>query len=607
MSSMDGTEGMGLQQAMTAQQSLGYRVATITAVVWGVTASIILAWIQGPTLDEPAHLAAGVYTWRTGQYDVYRVNSPLPRQVATLPLLIAIDDIVFEKQDPDYELLRPEFRMGRQLMRETGVAKFRKLLFIARLPTVCVSLLTSFLVYHWSKRLVGVPIAIGTLWLWWTSPLILTNSATVSADIWGALGGIVAIGTLCRWIGKRDVGNTVKMGLGLALAMLCRTSWIVLVPLELIVILVIAIRRKRPQALGQGLVAIGTALLVVNAAYRFHGTGISLGEYTFLSEFGTGSDRAAGNRFFGGFLGDVPVPLPWAYVSGLDLQLYDFSTERISFLNGQWQTKGWWYYYPVAFLLKEPLGHVGLFAWLAVSLTFSFIKCLMDLLRRPSDRFFRPVASDSFYILLAVLATMGYAVCSQVGFSRYLRYVIPMYPLAIVLGCYQLFSSSPKTGGSMKPRYSIAIVCLLISTFAVVARFPGMHGFFNIAAGGPDAGHNYLLSANVDWGEDTWILKEWIKKQEYTTPPVLRAPNIAWVGLLEGSVKTLSDEELADGIPAGVYIVSKEAVLVPHSPFHWVLDRSDRVNVAHAYWVVEVHDEQSEKVSGSAGMKPVFD
>ncbi len=115
-----------------------------------------------------------------------------------------------------------------------------------------------------------------------------------------------------------------------------------------------------------------------------------------------------------------------------------------------------------------------------------------------------------------------------------------------------------------------------------------MHGFFNVVAGGPQRGHHYLLSANVDWGEDTWILKDWIDEQNYTTPPVLRAPNISWIGLLEDRVRTISDEELAKGIPPGVYIVSKEAVLLPHSPFRWVLTESARINVTDTYWVVRV-------------------
>ncbi len=119
------TEELVAEPSGTTRLTIRWRALKTVILTWGVTACLVLAWVQGPTLDEAAHLAAGVYTWRTGQFDVYRVNSPLPRQVATLPLLIAIDEIVFQKQDPDYDLVRPEFRMGRQLIREVGVAKLR--------------------------------------------------------------------------------------------------------------------------------------------------------------------------------------------------------------------------------------------------------------------------------------------------------------------------------------------------------------------------------------------------------------------------------------------------------------------------------------------------
>ena len=46
------------------------------------------AW-QSPTLCEPGHLAGGLSIWRFGRFDVYRVNPPLVRAVAAVPVLLA--------------------------------------------------------------------------------------------------------------------------------------------------------------------------------------------------------------------------------------------------------------------------------------------------------------------------------------------------------------------------------------------------------------------------------------------------------------------------------------------------------------------------------------
>src|SRR5690348_10074181 len=51
----------------------------------------LLAWQAyrySPTIDEPAHLVAGISHWKFGRFDLYRVNPPLVRLVAALPMLV---------------------------------------------------------------------------------------------------------------------------------------------------------------------------------------------------------------------------------------------------------------------------------------------------------------------------------------------------------------------------------------------------------------------------------------------------------------------------------------------------------------------------------------
>src|SRR6516164_7924098 len=46
------------------------------------------AWRYSPTIDEPGHLVAGMSHWKFGRFDLYRVNPPLVRLVAALPMLV---------------------------------------------------------------------------------------------------------------------------------------------------------------------------------------------------------------------------------------------------------------------------------------------------------------------------------------------------------------------------------------------------------------------------------------------------------------------------------------------------------------------------------------
>ena len=43
---------------------------------------------DSPVIDETAHLPAGISHWQYGRFALYRVNPPLVRMVAALPLLV---------------------------------------------------------------------------------------------------------------------------------------------------------------------------------------------------------------------------------------------------------------------------------------------------------------------------------------------------------------------------------------------------------------------------------------------------------------------------------------------------------------------------------------
>ena len=49
------------------------------------------------------------------------------------------------------------------------------------------------------------------------------------------------------------------------------------------------------------------------------------------------------------------LPEAYIYGSGLTVQ---FASERVAFLNGQFGTTGWWWYFPYAFAVKTTIpGH----------------------------------------------------------------------------------------------------------------------------------------------------------------------------------------------------------------------------------------------------------
>ncbi|HUY92421.1 MAG TPA: hypothetical protein VMV10_27005 [Pirellulales bacterium] len=66
-------------------------MASFGRTAWRLLAAhvALVAWIGfriSPTCDEVGHLPAGLYCWEFGRFDVYRVNPPLVRALAALPV-----------------------------------------------------------------------------------------------------------------------------------------------------------------------------------------------------------------------------------------------------------------------------------------------------------------------------------------------------------------------------------------------------------------------------------------------------------------------------------------------------------------------------------------
>ncbi|MEM1062265.1 MAG: hypothetical protein AAGJ97_08050 [Planctomycetota bacterium] len=62
-------------------------VTTLISIHCGLLA--FTATRLSPTNNEPGHLVAGISNWQFGRFELYRVNPPLTRMLAAIPVLIA--------------------------------------------------------------------------------------------------------------------------------------------------------------------------------------------------------------------------------------------------------------------------------------------------------------------------------------------------------------------------------------------------------------------------------------------------------------------------------------------------------------------------------------
>jgi hypothetical protein len=276
------------------------------------------------------------------------------------------------------------------------------------------------------------------------------------------------------------------------------------------------------------------SILVINLGYRFEGSLTRLGRFDFVSMSLAGAgaspdlppDRRGGNRFAGGPLAELPVPLPVNYVRGVDRTKRDYEVGAYSFLCGQLKHGGWWHYYLSCLLVKTPLGSLLIFV--------AAIALLANGVSRPWW--------DELVLALPALALFA-LVSSQTGFNHHVRYVLPCLPY-LAVSCGKVGMLWLMTGRSCCIRGARLFVgiCLSWGFGSCVMIHPHYISYFNEVAGGPDGGYRYLGYSNIDWGQDLFRLKEW-----FIAHPEARPLHLAYFGLVDAHLEGIDYELPAPG------------------------------------------------------------
>ena len=489
---------------------------------------LMVAWVgcrTSPNVDEVGHLPAGIYTWHFGRFDVYRVNPPLVRTLAALPVVLSNPKLVWERYQ-SHPQARPEWDLGRDFVRANDGGNLRWMWYfiVARWMCLLLSLTGGYVCWRWAGELYGPASGLLALTLWCFCPNVITWAATICPDVGAAALGVAAAYLLWRWLREPTWSRAGAAGIALGLALLTKTTWIILFvvwpvlwltwrsghpPLESALASPLGpITRPRaaPRRPGTGQFGLMLllALYVLNLGYGFEGSCRPLGQYAFVSrtlagDEGAGPDGRGGNRFSGMWLGALPVPVPENYLLGMDLQKLDFERSKASYLCGEWKSGGWWYYYLVAAVVKVPLG-IWFLAAMAVGLTlFAWIKDGTG--STGHVRRFSAGWRSELTVLLPALAVL-LLVSSQTGFSRYFRYVLPCFPFAFIwISKVALTLDLPSR--RLARCAAMGLVWAIVSSVTI---YPHSLSYFNELTGGP----RWLLDGSIDWGQDIIYLKEWL-------------------------------------------------------------------------------------------------
>ncbi|MGE0376033.1 MAG: hypothetical protein AB7Q45_11525, partial [Planctomycetaceae bacterium] len=291
-------------------------------------------------------------------------------------------------------------------------------------------------------------------------PNILAHGELITCDGAGASLGLGAGYLFWRWLRQPTGGRAAAAGAALGLALLSKSTWIILCGLWPVLWLFwlaifrfqISDLKSEPHTLPAPPSALRLAailllgLYILNLGYAFDGSFTRLKDYTFISRALTGEEkrRTPGNRFAHSWPGELPVPLPKPYLEGIDVQKSDFEGVHANYLRGEWRSgRGWWYYYLYGLAVKTPHGTHVLLA-LAIVLMF-----YQSWTRTPQAHAWPPVGLRDLVILLAPAVAVLVLVSAEMRMNQHVRYVLP------VLGFTFVFIGSVAGSRSASPHSSV--------------------------------------------------------------------------------------------------------------------------------------------------------
>jgi len=494
--------------------------------VWGAARHSV-------TFDENFHLPSGVLIAARGELRVSAVNPPLVKAAAGWAALAAGARLPSDAALADGE----QGVVGESFMRRNA-DRYHRVFFAGRLVVVLCSLLLALVVWRFARDLHGGAAGLVALGLYALAPEALAHAGFVTLDVPTALGWTAALWTFRRFAVSGRWGWWAAAAAAVAFAFLTRFTAVFLPP----VLALLALwtwrrgRARRPLRLALGFALLGvTTLAALHAGYLGRTSFEPIGAWRFESE----AFRALQARFPG-----LRLPLPDTYVAGFDRQAVESQPGRTpSFALGRLWREAPWFYFPLALLVKWPLGFLGALGARAA------------LGARRAARGARPRALRDAWALVPALALLAMAVfVGRLGIG--IRYLFPLLPLLAVWAGG--LAGRGWRGGAAR-RWALAAFALVALQGAEsAARAPWWLSFYNVAAGGPWRGQWIVNDSNVDWGQGLIALRDEMRRRG------IARVHLAYHGTTDPAVYGIDSVPFTGGLPG------PESDWLAVSSYYWV-------------------------------------
>lgn len=453
---------------------------------------------ESVTIDEVAHIGAGVSYLQKLDLRLNEEHPPLPKILAALPLVLRgtradyshISWTVSEKFFPAF--------LGQWVFGEFLLTKWNDSITVlawARLPMLLLTLVLGWFLYVYARRLGGHWGGLLCLSLFVSTPAFLTFGTLVHTDMAVTLFSLLTLRRFAELWQNPSRQNGLIFGLSLAGALLSKftagilffafvafalsTRWRAVPGQPILKPEARAWRRLRWRATLRGI------LWAALAVYLFYFI-FSLNQTTdVLYRLGHGAAAVPFRRLL--------MP-PWLYLRGVLMVLVTGS--RPTFILGHTYPHGVWFYFPVLLVLKSPLGFLGL-------LVLAFALAL-GLIRRDEGK--TPAIPAEFTIHWRVLwvslvVFTGFCMLSRLDISIR-HFSIPLVLLILLLAALPHMAERLQLFAPTAGRLVVAAagVLALSCLFTAARAYPYFLPYISVFSLGQPA-YALVNDSNLDWNQ----------------------------------------------------------------------------------------------------------
>jgi len=462
--------------------SAGALVAIFLALVWTAEAR------KSETIDEPLFIGTGVAQVILHDANFDLSHPPLLRWISGLSaryfggaqhLLRAPPTVARGAIDLFNFKLDDTFVWSAASLYDAGNDHDRAL-FWGRFPFAFFGVLAALLLFREVRQRFGNVPALAALAIFCFTPEVLAHAEWAHSDLASAATLLLAALALARALDSPTSRNDLYLGLALGAAVSVKLTGILLLPLFLPIV-ALWNRPKEGSRLRFALLRLARIIAVL---------------WCVITIFYLPEPRVFDHEFMPADLGRVVggaadgtrvhlvaavlrwLPLPDTFLKGIVYTALLSQHGQIAFFHGALRSDGWWYYFPVALLLKYPTPFVIVAA-----------VGLVAVLRSRKLSVARKLAWT-----VPPLMLFGFAMVQRINIG--VRSVLTIAPFLA------LWSAALLASARSRPARIAIFAAGAISIVSGIAAWPNFLSWFNPFFGGNPAADQWLIDSNLDWGQD---------------------------------------------------------------------------------------------------------